>query len=152
MGRSFDANGRAVCGGCGRTGGGTRTRTCTFKVTTSASHGGGRITLPYCPAPVLCSDCFATAGKGKGLHAGCEAGAKASQATYDAEQAKLDAGDKLVACAWGDWDDETPKGLVRVLFQGLGGTREEVFMAPENYLRSAFTLNEYRELGVLVEA
>jgi hypothetical protein len=97
---SFNANGNLVrdCDNCGQ-GGGTRKRACTAKVTSSNLRSQTRQTLGWCPAPSLCSPCFKAIGGSKVLHKDCHAPAAQAQAQADAEQARLDAGDKAVISA-----------------------------------------------------
>lgn len=109
-----------ACDKCGNVGG-VRKRTCPYKVSSSAHRSTGRYTLPYCPAPALCSPCYKALGGLRGVHGqSCAEGAAAMQATEDAEQAALDAGDLLVAAAWGDWAEGVEPGYVKVKFTGNG--------------------------------
>lgn len=104
------------------TAGGVRKRTCTYKVLTDSLHGG-RHALPYCSPPALCSPCYAAVGGAKGLHARCAEGAAASQAEYDAVEARLDAGEFISASGFGSWHEHVPDGFVGRIFRGRAGER-----------------------------
>ena len=133
MGYSYgrSASGRMAlsCDHCGVVGG-VRKRRCPFKVSDSGLRSKGvRHTVSYCPAPAYCDKCFSANGKTKGIHEFCEAPAKAAQAKYDAERAKLEAGELHVVSAFGDWCASVALGYVGVVFSSLWGT--EVFAQVE---------------------
>jgi hypothetical protein len=121
MGYSYERiDGRNVlcCDNCGNPG--ARKRPCPYKVIPSTFKQGGiqrRASLPYCPAPALCETCWKKYGPGSTLHARCRVGARASQAKYDAQQAKLDSGAFVLSAGWGDWADNVPPGMVGALFE-----------------------------------
>jgi hypothetical protein len=133
MGYSYDgSSGRLCCDNCGGTQG-VRKRTCPHKVLGSSHRSpGGRYALPYCSPPAYCSACFKDRGGSKGVHATCAEGAALYQAKADAEEAALDAGEKLVAYGIGRGDD-IPEGYVKVGFQGKNGEKTEVFIPNESY-------------------
>jgi hypothetical protein len=110
-----------ACDSCGEVGA-VRKRTCPHKVTSDSTRGP-RYALPYCPAPALCGPCFQRHGRTKGLHDRCAEGAAAAQAKYDETEARFQSGEGVVVAAWGDWDAETPSGMVR--FRCIFATREE---------------------------
>lgn len=112
MGYSYSSDGRLACDNCGDVGG-VRRRKCPYTVLTDSSRGP-RHTLNYCPPPALCSPCYRALGGLRGVHpdSRCGVGSRASQAAYDATQAKLDAGDAVAVAAWGDWSDGVPEGSV----------------------------------------
>ena len=88
-----------ACDRCG-TVGGVRKRPCPHKVLTDSARGP-RTWLRYCPAPALCGECYRELGGLRGVHPErCTKGAAASQAEYDARQARLDAGESMVVAAW----------------------------------------------------
>jgi len=61
----------------------------------------------------------------------CRAGAAASQARYDVEQAALDRGEYIRTTCYGDWHAAVPKGFVGALFTNIRG--EEVgLLLPES--------------------
>lgn len=122
------------CDSCGNTGG-VRRRKCPYTVagTSLRSYDGQRHALPYCPPPALCAKCFKDHGGTKGIHGQCKVPAAESQASYDAEQARLDAGELQVVCAYGDWHDQCPKGLVLVDFAGIDGTKVTKLVASADY-------------------
>jgi hypothetical protein len=130
----YNAAGRMVlaCDNCGNTGG-VRKRRCIFKVLGDAGRGGQRYEMDYCPAPALCAGCYAALGGAKKLHAGCESGARASQAEYDANQAKLEAGEYMLNAGWGDWAEWVPEGKTGALFRNLGGEEKWVLIDKEEY-------------------
>lgn len=112
MGYSYDMAGRLACDSCGRTGG-VRKRTCPHKVTDETGHA-----LPYCYPAALCGECYRKHGGAAALHKDCAAGAAASQARYDKLRERLAAGEAQIMCAWGDWHETVPSGLVGVCFMG----------------------------------
>lgn len=105
---------KLCCDACGEPG--ARKRACVFKVT---NEGGG--VLPYCPAPALCGACFKQRGGGKGVHAGCEEGARAAQARADAKKARLAAGEHVHCVSYGDWHAAVPEGWVGLGFRNQAG-------------------------------
>jgi hypothetical protein len=119
MGYSTDRMGRLCCDACGQAGN-VRKRQCPFKVLTDSLRGP-RVLLHYCSPPALCPECYE---KHKAtLHDRCRHGAAASQVEYDLTEAALDAGDAFSVCAWGDWKDGVPKGMVGVCFKSRQGER-----------------------------
>lgn len=132
MGYSYDMNNRLCCDGCSRSGG-VRKRKCPHMVLTDSSRGP-RIEIHYCYPPALCDDCYRSRGGLRGVHGQhCADGAAASQAEYDADQAKLDAGDLMVLAAWGDWQDKVPEGMVGVKFGAYGQTSAYRLAWAESY-------------------
>lgn len=107
MGYSYGSRGRC-CDNCGRDGG-TRLRTCPHRV----EYFDGTRALPYCPAPALCSACYAE--HKPTLHQDCAEGARLSTETNRRIADRKAAGERQVKAAWGDWHDETPAGMVRVV-------------------------------------
>lgn len=134
MGYSYSVPGnRLCCDNCGGTGS-TRKRRCPHKVTSQ-----GVQPLPYCPAPALCAACWAKLGGAAGVHGDrCRDGAKQAQAEDDALVARLDAGEQLVRTAWGDWDPDTPTGMVRVMTWGRGGVEGMYLMPADDYSGGGF--------------
>lgn len=121
-----------ACDNCG-TVGGVRKRTCPARVLTDSlrSSNGKRHLISYCYPPAYCAACFAKAGGTKGVHgAKCAEGAAKSTAEYDAVEAALDAGEKFVVSASGDWKDGVPKGHVEVSFWGRGASGEVRVIVP----------------------
>jgi hypothetical protein len=113
-----------ACDNCG-TVGGVRKRTCPYEVTSSSHRSSGRYSMPYCPAPALCAGCYKANGGLRGVHGqSCAEGAASMQATEDAVEAALDAGDLLVAAAWGDWAEGVEPRYVKVKFTGRGAEAE----------------------------
>lgn len=127
MGYSYDMRGRLACDSCGRTGE-TRKRPCPHKVTTETGQ-----VLRYCQAPALCGDCLRKHGGTAGVHAGCKEGAAKSQARYDARRERLAAGEAQVMCAWGDWHELVPTGLVGALFIGADKVEHCVLLRVQDY-------------------
>lgn len=115
MGYSYSDRGLLACDQCWAVGG-VRRRKCRFTVTSDTSRGP-RSPLPYCQPPALCQACYKAAGGARGVHPDetCGSGARASQAKYDAIQARLDAGEEMVLSASGDWAEWVPEGHVGVL-------------------------------------
>lgn len=119
MGYSYSFDGKLCCDHCGKPGG-VRKRKCPHFVLTDNARSKERARLSYCYPPALCEGCKEE--QKATLHASCAANAAKSQEQYDAVQARLDSGDKLVLSAWGDWHETVPAGFVGVLF---GGPRYE---------------------------
>jgi hypothetical protein len=134
MGYCYDMRGRICCDACGDSGQ-TRKRTCPHKV--SYPNGGS---LPYCPAPALCSACYE---KHKAtLHQDCKEGAAKSTARYAAEAARVQSGDPQVKAAFGDWHEKVPKGFVGVLFEDKD--RREIYkLMPANHYLGGGFLGDY---------
>ncbi len=133
-GYGYGARGRLVlaCDSCGKTGG-VRKRTCPYKVTGTSLRSPTRTrwSLPYCPAPALCADCYKNHGGLRGVHGdSCKNGAAAYQARYDAEQARLESGDSQVTTRYGSWAEGVPDGHVKVVYRSLDG-RETVKILPK---------------------
>lgn len=104
MGHITDARGRLVCDACGDSGD-TRKRRCPARCVDG---------LPYCGGSDLCARCFAvekSSGAWTRHHAGCPAGAAASDA---AEAARAAEPDQWARTAWGDWADGVPAGMAKV--------------------------------------
>ena len=134
-----NASGRWIlaCDKCG-TVGGVRKRTCRYRV----SDEGGQ-TLPWCPAPALCSACFRVLGGTAGIHGEvCRNGAALAQADYDRKAARLAAGDKLVRVGYGSWHADVPDGSVLVGFSGTDRVMEYRLMAKDVYKNGGF-LSDY---------
>ena len=128
-GYGYDSRtGRQVlaCDGCG-TLGGVKKRKCIYLVTYRDGSS-----LHYCQAPALCSACFKNEGGSKGVHARCEAGAMASQATYDLERRRLDAGDARVAARFGSWHDLVPTGFVGAIYRDSQGQETRVLVEKDS--------------------
>ena len=140
MGYSYErtASGRHAlcCDACGKSGG-VRKRTCKYKVT----HNG--FSIPYCPPPALCSNCYAT--HKATLHDGCKAGAEASQAREDARQAQLQSGESLSSVGFGSWHDLVPDGMVGRGFKALDGTMTFVLLPNELDQTRGDALSAYPE-------
>lgn len=131
MGYSYDYRGRLCCDACGKSGG-VRRRTCPHKVLGNSLRTQQRVALPACSAPALCKECYAKHGGQKGLHDGCAEFAAKSQAEDDAIEAALDAGEKFVVSASGDWLDHVPKDHVEVTFWGRHASGEVKLIVPKN--------------------
>lgn len=127
MGYCYDyGTNRLSCDNCGHSGG-VRKRSCKFKVLTSATRGQGRYTLNYCYPPAYCAACYKLRG-GVKLHDKCREGAARSQATYDAEQARLEAGDAMITCRRGSHSrNNVPTGQYEATFVDING-RETVLV------------------------
>jgi len=134
MGYGYDHRGRLCCDNCGA-GGGVRKRKCTYTVLGDSLHSGRRTSLHYCYPPALCADCLKTLGGSRALHAGCAAGAAASQTAADAIEAALDAGEYFATSAWGAWHEAVPEGKTGVLYRGRGEP-VYVLLAESDYDRS----------------
>jgi len=137
MGYSYgrSASGRMAlsCDHCGQVGG-VRKRKCPFKVMDSGLRTKGvRYALSYCPAPAYCAKCFSANGGSKGIHEFCQEPARKAQEKYDAERAKLEAGELHVTSAYGDWCASVSKGWVGVVFADLEGNEVFVEIAQEQY-------------------
>lgn len=144
MGYSYGAGGLA-CDGCGRTGH-TRKRKCPYTVTSR-----GVQSLPYCPAPALCPPCYQASGGLHGVHGqACKDGAAASQAADDALVARLKAGGYEVAAAFGDWDKDTPAGMVRVIARSWGGDERQYVMPAGDYRHGGF-VDDYPSAVLLAD-
>jgi len=131
MGYCFDYRGRLVCDGCSISGG-VRKRKCPHKVKASILDGGN--TMPYCRPPALCAGCYKHHGGLRGVHGDrCRDGAAESQASYDADNARLAKGDLKSSGAFGDWSDLVPKGKVGLLFYGLDGAFFGVLLDNADY-------------------
>ena len=102
------------CGECGKSEGTTRKRHCPED---------------WCSFAQLCPECFRkikTDGRWHEWHKDC----KAQQDAYRAAEAAKDAeGYAWARSAWGDWDPDTPEGMVRVLTRA--GTT--VYVRKEDY-------------------
>lgn len=98
MGYVTDAKGRLVCDACGNTG--ARKRPCPVR---------------YCPANALCALCNA-AVRADGRWAKAHADCPRLSAEYHAQKAREAAEPHYYpASAWGDWADDVPTGMVKVL-------------------------------------
>lgn len=138
-GRTASGSYALACDSCGNIGG-VRKRPCRFKVT---HHG--RAPIPYCPAPAVCSDCFARLGGTRGIHGDdCRGGAAAMQAKDDAEVARLAAGDMIVRSAAGSWHKDVPAGMVLVMFEAADRTVLNKFL-PADVYRNGGWLSDYPE-------
>lgn len=110
MGYAYGPRG-LCCDRCGEDGS-ARKRPCPHKVTREA------YTLPYCPAPALCSTCFAELGGSRGVHGDrCRDGAAAMQLEEDERAARLAAGDWRIAARYGDWHEQVPEGWIGVTYR-----------------------------------
>lgn len=120
MGYSYGmtASGRWArdCDHCGKSGG-TKIYECIYKVYDAGDRSNGqRFGLPYCMAPSLCRGCFNELGGIHGVHGErCREGAAESQRRDDEVRARLERGDRIVHCAWGDWHDDVPEGYVGIV-------------------------------------
>lgn len=120
---------RLCCGAClgvGSADNPVRKRTCPHKVTAS-SVTGRRQVLAWCSPPALCNRCTARHGGNAALHAACAADIAVTQRRYDAEQARIDAGELMVTSAAGTWHPGVDPGWVRLTCRGLH-TAEQHFM------------------------
>jgi hypothetical protein len=120
MGYGYDSRNRLCCDQCGNAGG-VRKRRCPHKVLGDSLRSPSRFAMDYCSAPALCGPCFSAEGGTRGVHERCAAPAAASQAEYDATQARLDAGEWHVVSASGDWHPDVPAGQVQITFWTAGG-------------------------------
>jgi hypothetical protein len=123
MGASYEA-GRLCCDRCDQPGG-VRRRQCPHFVTSTSLWTGERTTLRYCPAVPLCDACYRAV---RTLHTRCRDGAAYLQAVYDADQARLEAGDAKVTCREGDRAQGVPDGHYRATFTQLGGTKTTLIL------------------------
>jgi hypothetical protein len=132
MGYSYGRGG-LCCDKCGGEGS-TRKRHCRYQVTSK-----GVQPLPYCYPPALCPPCYAAEGGMAGVHgARCKDGAAAAQRADDVVVARLKAGEYQVAAAWGDWDKDTPAGMVRVIARTWGGGEAQFVMPAADYKSGGF--------------
>jgi hypothetical protein len=124
MGYSYDHRHRLCCDNCGASGveAKTRKRTCTQRV--FYAEGGS---LPYCPAPALCSTCYQKLKPT--LHADCKLGADRSNAREVARKARLAQGSYERRTCWGSWHALVPDGFVGVRFVGLSGEQYRLVTA-----------------------
>ncbi len=154
MGYGYGPRG-LCCDNCG-TSGGVRKRPCTYKVQGTSLHmpNGQRCApIPYCPPPALCSPCLKELGGSRKIHAGCREGAEDMQARYDAEQAKLDAGEYVVTSAYGSWAEWVPEDKTGVIFANGTGERLRVLVDADDYDPSTKRfLSDYPNHSVLVDA
>ena len=144
MGYSYGQNDRGnwvlACDKCGSVGA-TRKRACRFKVTDDQ----GRNPLPWCPAPALCGSCFKEKGGSAGIHGDrCREGAAHAQAQADATRARMEAGDKKVFVAYGDWHAQVAAGMVVAGFRGADGVEEYRTMPKDDYKTGGF-LSDYSD-------
>lgn len=117
MGYCYSRTGGLACDKCGAAGG-VRKRCCAYTVLCDSLRGA-RQRLDYCPAPALCSACYKQAGGLRGVHGeACRDGAAASQAKYDAIEARLDAGESFVIAGYGRG---VPAGMAGVGFRSRAG-------------------------------
>lgn len=115
------------CGECGR-GGGVRKRRCP---------------AGYCPSCQLCSECFKVV-KADGRWAEWHKDCARYSAEYHAREAAKDAEPEWWArSAFGDWDDQTPTGMVRVITRA--GT--QVFVKKDDYRGGNEKLPAYAVIG-----
>lgn len=136
---------------------GVRKRTCPHRV--HYRDGGS---LPYCPAPALCSNCYRSLGCQAGVHANCAEACAAQQAREDAVTAKIAAGDLPVRAAWGGYvldangqpmavrELATRDSWTLVLFGDLPaapGGREEWRLVPKDEYRSNEYLSDHDARG-----
>jgi hypothetical protein len=142
-GRNATGRMALACDRCGNVGG-VRKRTCPHKVLTDSSRGP-RATLAYCTPSALCGGCFHEIGGSRVLHRDCKDAAAASQAEYDANQARLDAGELTVLAAWGDWHETVPAGMAGVLFGGRDGQRAVLVPAADYQPGTRPWLSDYRD-------
>jgi hypothetical protein len=154
-GRTASGRSALSCDNCGSLEG-TRKRVCVYTVLMAADDNGRRHSLPYCPAPALCSACLKAEGGIRGVHGdSCRDGAAASQAGYDAEQAVLDSGAYLRRAAWGSGTHApgVPEGMVGVLFRNGAGEEDAFVMPTAAYhaipLGVPATPDDYRPFGEL---
>jgi hypothetical protein len=136
--------------------GGVRKRTCTHKVTDDGlrTTDGHRYSMPYCYPPALCAGCYARLG-GVRLHDACKEGADRMQRESDAKRALLEAGEKLLISASGDWKDGVPTGMVEATYAGIGYTAHEAVLMPADEYRGEArpeTLSAALRVGQLVSA
>jgi hypothetical protein len=129
MGYSYTMSGgrhHIDCDACGRSSiegaQGVRKRTCPFKVNDRGTRGGEGHSLPWCPPPALCSECFAKYGGSKGVHKDCREPAASAQARHDAERARLDTGDGMCVCR-----EPLSGGDVRTTYRFADGREVEYF-------------------------
>lgn len=131
-------NGRLCCDACGSVG--ARKRTCPHKVTMDRGQ-----VLPNCQAPALCKACWEKYGKNK-IHDQCRESAARSNAEYAAVRARIEAGDKVLRCCFGDWHADVPAGMVGMVF-GDGEQAEGLLVTEEEYSAHRAThsfLSEYK--------
>lgn len=110
-GRTHSGRSALACDSCGHVGG-VRKRTCPARV----EYAEG-CSLPYCMPAALCAACYKL--RKPTLHVGCHEQAALRTASERARRARLEAGDKEVRSAWGDWHKAVPSGYVGVAFAGL---------------------------------
>ncbi len=133
-----------ACPAAGRVAG-VRKRTCPCRVKYRSGNS-----LPYCPAPALCSACYRRLGYQAGVHAHCAAGAVHSQAQEDAVTARIVAGDLPVRAAWGNQVVDG-KAWTLVLFgdyMAANGREEWRLVKPDDY-RSNEYLSDHDARGAL---
>lgn len=136
-GRTATGRYALACDSCGNVGG-VRKRPCRFWI----RYADGT-SLPYCPAPALCSPCFARRGGSKKIHGdACRDGAATSQAREDKITARLEAGDKEVKAAWGSWHADVPEGMTLVMVRGTDKA-ESYWLIPRAEYGNGGFLSEY---------
>lgn len=122
MGHCYNRDGAILCDGCGSSAG-VKKRKCPEIV-----DG-----LPWCTPHALCEACFEKCGGTKGLHAKCKEPAEYSRQKSKADAARIEAGDSLLATAWGDWHGLVSHGKVGLRFVGKGGVETFLLVSKEDH-------------------
>ena len=136
MGYSYDKRtGRLVCDDCGHDGG-VRKRKCVYLIHGYDNYRKQSYSVPYCPPPALCADCYKRAGGAQGIHGdSCKTGAARAQQDADERHRKLAAGAYLLTSASGDWADSVPPQCARAWFRNQDGHELAMIIRSTNYAR-----------------
>lgn len=143
MGYSYDNRGRLCCDNCGQAGG-VRKRVCPATVRTDSSRGP-RLGIRWCSPPAVCSPCWTPELRRK-VHGDCREQAQRGQQKYDVDEARLEAGDRMVVSACGDWHKDVPAGMVLVTFAGPyrdGAVQWVDYLMPAADYKQGGWLSEY---------
>jgi len=132
MGYSYTRSGRLCCDNCGQEG--AHKRKCPHHV-----YYADGSSLPYCPAPALCSLCYTE--HGKNLHNQCEESARRLTKEEACILVQLKAGRYKVTAAWGSWHETVPTDFVGVRFEDINGASEYRLIPDADY--GARWLDEY---------